>query len=50
VVILVIDDATVGSWVIGRGLLRTPRGGFRYALSVATFLGLLKAIRDYNRV
>ncbi|NDF55558.1 MAG: helicase, partial [Proteobacteria bacterium] len=48
VVIMVIDDATVAEWVTGRELLRTPEGGTRDARSVATLVGLLKAIRDYG--
>ncbi|NBT05057.1 MAG: helicase, partial [Proteobacteria bacterium] len=45
---MVIDDATVAEWVTGRELLRTPEGGTRDARSVATLVGLLKAIRDYG--
>ena len=48
VVIMVIDDATVAEWVTSRELLRTPEGGTRDARSVATLVGLLKAIRDYD--
>ena len=48
VVIMVIDDATVAEWVTSRELLRTPEGGTRDARSVATLVGLLKAIRDYG--